>query len=171
VVSAIEQQLEDDRDSKDQTRKERVPKGGKERDENPPPVRIPELSEKIACACVEVYAIAHCEWGPGGTLTPPEEWFKVRLDGLEIVDIGPKQLESQIECYLSTVLRFSILPALALPIGRLVLDLTKELNKWGLPVSKRVTLEPSQVPTSVPNNPSIESNELRVFADLKVEGI
>jgi hypothetical protein len=184
IVAAIEQTLEDVRDERDRRENADAARAntftknnanqnerGKEADPKNMDPRVPPLPDKIACACFNVFAVAHSEWGPGGTAIPQEEWFKVHLDGLEIVDISPKQLESQIECYLSSVLRFAILPAVSLPISRLVLNLTEEIKKWGLPIAKRVTLSPTAVPTSVPNNPAIENNEIRAFITLAVEDI
>jgi hypothetical protein len=129
--------------------------------------RVPPLGRRLRCFCLEVIAIAHVEWG---VIDDPErQWLKVRLDGLELVDIGPEPLESTIECYVRTVLRLGILPRLTVSIESMVLDITKTLRDWGVRIGQRVRLEPARVPADVPNNPAIEQDELRVFVKLVVE--
>lgn len=125
-------------------------------------------TRRLMCFCLEIFAVLHVEWGTiGGT---DESWLKVRLDGLEIVDLRPRHLEDLIECYVRTVLRLGILPRLSVKIETLVLDITKQLRKLGLAIGESVRLEPAPVPASVPNNPAIEDDELKVFVDLVIEG-
>lgn len=136
-----------------------VPRG-----ERPRTVALP--TRELVCFCLELYAVGYFEWGtvPGST----QIWLKPRLDGLEIVDIEPKNMETAIECYLSTVLRLGILPRLMLPLEKMVLDITAELREMGLNIGQQVNLEPSAVPADVPNNPAVEEDQLKAFIKLTI---
>ena len=142
-----------------------------ERPPEPPPRDpvVPPLADKGECFCLELLAVLHFEWGPIGSGQPPRPWLKLRLDGLEIVDISPRPLENMLECYLAAVLRLSVLPRLSLPIEALVLDIGAELRRLGVPLAQRVRLEPAPVPAAVPNNPSVAKDELQLFVNLVVE--
>ncbi|HMY98387.1 MAG TPA: hypothetical protein PLU79_01940 [Burkholderiaceae bacterium] len=130
---------------------------------------VPPLAREGQCFCLELFAVLHFEWGTIGTTVPPKPWLKLRLDGLEIDDLSPKPMEDMVECYISAVLRLSVLPRLALPIEALVLDIASEMHRLGLPLAQRVRLEPAPVPIGVPNNPAVENDELRAFVNLVVE--
>lgn len=146
------------------------PKPGDRPPEPPPrePV-VPPLAPRGECFCLELLAVLHFEWGPIGSGQPPRPWLKLRMDGLEIVDISPRPLEDLLECYLAAVLRLSVLPRLSLPIEALVLDIGAELRRLGVPLAQRVRLEPAPVPAAVPNNPSVANDELELFVNLVVE--
>lgn len=131
------------------------------------PIVLP--TEKLRCFCLELFAVAHFEWGTIGNL--PQQWLKVRLDGLEIVDLQPTPMEDTIECYVKTVLRLGILPRLSLKIEKLVLDITKLMQEQGIEVGQQISLQPAPVPAAVPNNPAIEEDQLKVFINLIVEEI
>jgi hypothetical protein len=149
--------------------------GGKNpgRDRPPPGVPtdpvVPPLADQGDCFCLELFAVLHAEWGPVGSAPPPNAWLKLRLDGLEIVDISPRPLENMIECYLRSVLRLAVLPRLALPLESLVLDIGAELRRLGLPLAQKVSLQPTAQSPAVPHNPSIEKDELQLFVDLVVQ--
>lgn len=125
-------------------------------------------TRELMCFCVELFAVAHFEWGsvPGSA----QPWLKTRLDGLEIVDLAPMPMENAIECYLSTVLRLGILPQVIVPMEKLIFDVTSVLEEQGLSISQSITLQPSEVPADVPNNPAVEQDELRAFVRLKITG-
>ncbi len=125
-------------------------------------------TRELTCFCLELFAVAHFEWGsvPGST----QPWLKTRLDGLEIVDLAPTPMENAIECYLSTVLRLGILPQVIVPMEKLIFDVTSVLEEQGLSVSQSITLQPAEVPADVPDNPAIEQDELRAFVRLKITG-
>ncbi len=124
-------------------------------------------TQKLLCFCVKLFAVLHFEWGtiPGS----PQTWLKVRLDGLEIVDLGPAPLEEMVECYIKTVLRLGILPRLSTPIEAMVLNITELMHKQGLNIGETITLQPTPVPAGVPNNPAVEGDELKAFVNLVVE--
>ncbi|MCC6613378.1 MAG: hypothetical protein IT320_07850 [Anaerolineae bacterium] len=123
-------------------------------------------TRELMCFCLEVYAVAHFEWGtvPGFE----GQWLKPRVDGIEIVDIAPTPMENAIECFVMTTLRLGILPRLIVPMEKMVLDVTAMLQEQGLNVGQQITLEPAAVPGDVPNNPAIEQNEIRAFINLNV---
>ncbi|WP_322509029.1 hypothetical protein [Anaerolinea sp.] len=129
---------------------------------------IPLPTRELICFCLELYAVGYFEWGtvPGSQQT----WLKTRLQDLEIVDLQPNNMESAIECYLTTVLKLGILPRLIIPLEKMTLDLTKEFQKMGLPLGRTVQLEPSAVPADVPNNPAVEDDQIKAFFKLTVTG-
>jgi hypothetical protein len=121
--------------------------------DRPPPRTIP--SRQVLCFCISVFATAHLEVvGPAGG-----QRLAIRLEDLEIVDIKPDELESNIECFLSTTLRVGILPRL-----RIALDtMTFELGKFA-----HLSLSLTPVSASLPNNPAIEDDQLKVFVNVGV---
>jgi hypothetical protein len=123
-------------------------------------------ARELICFCLEMFAVAHFEWGDVSGSQQP--WLKARLDGLEIVDIQPTPMENAIECYVSTVLRLGILPRLMVPLEKMILDIAAQTKKWGLELGKDVTLEPATVPGDVPNNPAVEEDQLKAFANLVI---
>ena len=144
---------------------------GKTKEPRPRPPERPRdpvvlTSREMICVCLEVYAVGHFEWGP--VAGSQQLWLKPKLDGIEIVDLKPDNLEAALECYIATVLRLGILPRVMVPIEKMVFDITKQAAKWGLTLGKQVTLEPSAVPADVPNNPAVEEDQLKVFVKLVV---
>jgi hypothetical protein len=116
----------------------------------PNPVVIP--TREIECFCLELFVVGHFEVvGPVGG-----QRLLAKLDGLEIVNIQPEGLENSIECYLRLLVQLVLLPRTSVALSNIVLDIYD-------PVS--VVLKPS---TSVPNNPAIEEDQLKVFIDLEV---
>ena len=133
---------------------DRRPNDPKNPDGPRPPIR-PIPARKPLCFCLDVFAVAHVEIvGPGGA-----EVLVTRLDGLEIVDIKPDGLESNLECFLATTLRVGILPRV-----RIALDtLTFELGKFA-----KLKVKPTPISAAVPNNPAIEDDQLKVFINVEV---
>jgi len=144
-------------------------KGDKREEKKPakdlPKEAVPLPIGKIQCFCMSLYITGHFEWGPMGN--DPGQWLKTRVDGIEIVDIGPEPLESIIECYLRNVLRFGILPRISMPIEAMVLDITGGLREMGLSIGEQVELRPA-LGSAIPHNPSIEKDELRMFIELSI---
>jgi hypothetical protein len=129
------------------------------------PVILP--TRKLTCFCLELFAVAHFEWGAIGA--PDSQWLKLRLDGLEVVDLEPAEMEDLVECYMRTVLRLGLLPRLSQPIESMVLNLTDLLRKQGLTIGQQVTLQPAPAPAAAPHNPAVESDQLMAFINLVVE--
>jgi hypothetical protein len=124
----------------------------------------PVPSTNVLCTCLELFGVGHFQ---GGTIgSDPQQWLKVRLDGLEVVDLVPSNLEDIVECYLRLVLRLGVLPRLIVPMESLVLDITRMLQDNGTAIGQHVTLVPA---AGVPNNPAVEDDQLKVFFNLKVD--
>jgi hypothetical protein len=121
----------------------------------------------LLCVCLEVFAVAHFEWGPIGQ--DQKQYLKPRLDGIEIVDLQPAPMENAIECFLKTTLRLGILPRLVVPIEAMILDITKVLGDNDVTIEEQVTLRPTPVSAQLPFNPAIEGDQLKVFINLVVE--
>ena len=126
-------------------------------------------TQKLLCFCLELFAVLHLEWGTIGS--SDQQWLKVRLDGLEIVDLQPTPMEDLIECYLKTVLRLGILPRMSISIEKMILDITKMLQDKGFEVGEKITLEPAPLSAALPNNPAVEDDQLKVFINLNVESV
>jgi hypothetical protein len=124
-------------------------------------------STNVICTCLELFGVGHFQ---GGTIgSDPQQWLKVRLDGLEVVDLVPSSLEDMAECYLRLVLRLGVLPRLIVPMESLVLDITRMLQDNGTAIGQHVTLVPAAVPADVPDNPAVEDDQVKVFFNLKVD--
>lgn len=124
----------------------------------------PVPSTNVICTCLELFGVGHFQ---GGTIgSDPQQWLKVRLDGLEVVDLVPSSLEDIVECYLRLVLRLGVLPRLIVPMQSLVLNITQLLEANSTSIGQHVTVVPA---TDVPNNPAVDHDQLKVFFNLKVE--
>jgi hypothetical protein len=127
----------------------------------------PVPSTNVLCTCLELFGVGHFQ---GGTIgSDPQQWLKARLDGLEVVDLVPSNLEDIVECYLRLVLRLGVLPRLIVPMESLVLDITRMLQDNGTAIGQHVTLVPAAVPADVPANPAVEDDQLKAFFNLKVD--
>ncbi len=124
-------------------------------------------TRELLCFCLELFVVAHFEWGRIGG--DERQWLKVRLDGMEIVDLQPTPMENMIECYVKTVLRLGILPRLSTPLEAMILNVTEMLQQQGLTIGEIITLQPAPVPAAVPNNPAVEEDQLKAFINLVVE--
>jgi hypothetical protein len=111
------------------------------------PVVLP--TSKLRCCCLQLYAVGHVEVNAGV--------LEAKLDGLEIVDIGPECLEADIEQYLWLLMHYVVLPRLRVVLPVLVFHILE-----GVP---NVTVRPT---TTVPHNPAIEDDQLKVYADVEV---
>jgi hypothetical protein len=126
-------------------------------------------TRELTCFCLELYGVAHFEWGTIGN--DPQQWLKPRLDGLEIVDLQPTPMENIIECYAATVLRLGILPGVSVKMEKLIFDVTAALEEEGIEVDQQISLQPTPISAAVPFNPAIEDNQLKVFINLVVEEV
>jgi len=125
----------------------------KDEKERPPITPIP--GEKIECFCLQLYSILHIERiGPLN-----EQKLAIRLDDLEIVDIRPEALENNLECYVATTLRVGILPRIRIALDTIVYKLGQYaiLSIFATPISG-----------TVPNNPAVEENLIKVFLNVGV---
>ncbi len=148
--------------SKDDPRKE-------DRPDEERGVLTPPLSEKLRCVRLAVVAVLHAEWGE--VAGQEQSYLKLKLDGLEIVDIEPSNLEDTIECYLATTLRLGVLPQLTTSMESLTLDITATMREWGIRLDQAVSLHPTATSDALPRNPEVADDELRGFIELSVEEI
>lgn len=115
------------------------------------PIALPP--DRLTCFCLDLYTVLHAEiTGPVGG-----ETLEFKLDGLEIVDIRPEEMEFNIECYMKMLMHYVLLPRLRILLPVLVLDLPENLGT--------VTVKAS---TSVPHNPAIQNDQVEVFVDMEV---
>jgi hypothetical protein len=121
----------------------------------------------LLCVCLELFAVAHFEWGPIGQ--DQKQFLKPRLDGIEIVDLQPTPMEDAIECFLKTTLRLGILPRLVVPIEAMILDITKVLADNDVNIEEKVSLRPAPTSPQLPFNPAIEQDQLKAFINLVIE--
>lgn len=110
---------------------------------------------RLLCFCLEVFVtggvrIRHY-WG--------KPWLEPFLDGVEIVDVQPKNLEDSLECYIKMLLKLVILPKLRILLELMPVDIMQLAS---------VTLTPTPAPASVPNNPAIEQDQLKAFINVEV---
>lgn len=107
---------------------------------------------RMECFCLDLFAVGHMEV----TGTVGNQRLLGKIDGLEIADIEPEGLESSLECYLKLLLQLVILPRASFAIEKMVFDILNLAT---------ITLSAS---TTVPNNPAIEEDQLKVFIDWEV---
>lgn len=115
------------------------------------PIVLP--TRKLTCFCLEVFAVGHIEINQLGN----RFIFKPKLDGLEIVDLRPQEMEDAIECYVASVIRLGLLPRLQVALEKIVLDQMSDILT--------VTLKPTP---GLPNNPAIEGDELKAFINMEI---
>jgi hypothetical protein len=111
-------------------------------------------TSKLECFCIDLYATAGAKiTGSAGNQT-----IIPTVDGIEIVDLKPEGLENSIECYALLALNQGIIPPLSSSISNLAFGLIDLPDNMG---SLRVSGS-----TTVPNNPAIEQDQLKVFINL-----
>jgi hypothetical protein len=110
-------------------------------------------TRKLQCWCLTVVVVGHFEaTGPVG-----DKVVEAKLDGLEIVDIAPEGLESNLECYLKLLMRYVLLPRLRIAMAAFHFGILDGLAQ--------ITLSPT---TTVPHNPAVEDDMLKLFVDVEV---
>jgi hypothetical protein len=102
------------------------------------------------CFCLDVFVIGHFEHSNGLLLG--------KVDDIDTVDVKPDQLEDNVNCYIKTAVNVILREKLVIPLEVLSLDI--KLFKLAT-----ITLKPT---LTVPNNPAIEDDELKVFITMTV---
>lgn len=102
---------------------------------------------QMQCFCLSVYLKA--------VLVQEQGFLKLKLSGIEIEDIAPLGLENAIECYLKNVLDLSVFPKLKIALSDLIFD-----------VQGYLTIQPTPIGGSVPNNPKIENNSVSIYLNI-----
>lgn len=110
------------------------------------------LRTQPICFCLGVFVTGHFSLENGFLLG--------RLDGIEIVDIKPEGLESNLECYLKMCVSAVMRQKLAIQMKKLTLS-------FPLFDIATLTLSPSANPP-IPNNPAIEEDQLKIFIKMTV---
>lgn len=127
---------------------------------NIPGVALPDReivvlpTSKLKCFCLDLFAIG----GARMTGNVGSQKIKITVGGIEIVDLKPEGLENSIECYALLALNQGIIPPLAESISNTafgVINLPSSLGNIRASAS-----------TTVPNNPAIEEDQLKVFINL-----
>jgi hypothetical protein len=131
-------------------------------EEKPPKELTPLPLGELLCFCLDVYAVL----GVRNAEFHGTPYLQPFLTGFEIVDIEPRGLENNIECYIALVLKLAILPKLTTPLGAAGLNLAKRAP--GFFTSASIAIKPAPVSRALPNNPAIEKDQLRVFIDVEV---
>jgi hypothetical protein len=118
-----------------------------------PPVHVPG---KLDCFCLDVFVVGHFERAFIGSV----ERLLGKVDGVEIVDIRPNGLESNIECYIKTAVSLVLRQKLAIPLATFFFS----FPLFGMGT---VTLSPTPNPP-VPHNPAVEDDQLKAFITMTV---
>jgi hypothetical protein len=129
------------------------PTGNKEGQGQVPPVHV---SGKLECFCLDVFVVGHFE----RTFILGKECLLGKVDGIDIVDIKPDNLENNIVCYIKTAVSLTLRQKLAIPLATFFFS----FPLFGMGT---VTLSPTPNPP-VPNNPAIEDDQLKVFINITV---
>lgn len=117
-------------------------------------------TRKLDCFCLDLYVVGHVE----AIGTGADQRLLARVDDLEIVDVKPEGLESNIECYLNLLMQLVVLPRVNTAVKELVLDLLTTLNNLPIPIVPKIMPKPP----AIPHNPAIEDDQLKLFVDLQV---
>lgn len=129
------------------------PETNKERPEKVPPVHVPG---KLQCFCLRVFVVGHFE----RAFILSKETLLGKVDGVEIVDIKPGELENSIECYIRTAVTMTLRQKLAIPLATFFVS----FPLFGMGT---VILTPTTNPP-IPNNPAIEEDQLKAFITMTV---
>jgi hypothetical protein len=119
----------------------------------PPPVQV---RGRLNCFCLDVFVVGHFD---RDFLTGQEKLLG-KVDNIEIVDIEPKGLEENIECYLKAAVTLVLRQKLAIPFATFFVD----FPLFGLGT---VSLAPTSNPP-VPKNPAVEEDQLKAFITMSV---
>lgn len=131
-------------------------------DPKAPPV-LP--ADKLICFCIEAYVTGVITIGLDHTNN--EYYIKPSIKGLEIVDIEPQELESGFECWLGLMLKLVVLPQLKIMLSDGILRLTQGAEDL-FPQPTNVKLSPTPTSATLPNNPAIEEDLLKVFITAEI---
>lgn len=118
---------------------------------------------QLTCFCLDAYATG----GIRIVNYHGRPYLEPFLDGFEIVDIEPTGLENSIECYVVLTLKLSVLPGLRILLKEMPLNLTQGAPDL-FPKPTNIVLSPTSVSPTLPNNPAIEEDLLKVFIKAEV---
>lgn len=124
---------------------------------------IPIPSRELICFCLDAYATG----GMRIVEYDGKPYLEPFIDGIEIVDIKPDGLENAIECYIGLTLKLAVLPGLRILLKHAPLNLTQGATDL-LPQPTNVVISPMPISSTLPNNPAIEEDQLKVFIKAEV---
>ena len=114
--------------------------------------------DTLTCFCIDLFLLGHFK-PAGGTI---ELLLQPDVDGVELVDIAPTGLENILECMMVLIIKIVVLPKLAKAIKEALVSPLKDLKDQA-----SLTLIPTPTPASVPNNPAVEDDQVKIFVNLK----
>lgn len=144
-------------DTKDAARGNESPRG----DDKAPIIVLP--TRKLHCFCLDAFVTG----GVRIATYHGKPYLEPFLEGFEIVDIKPKGLEDSIECLIKLLLKLVVLPGLRILLQHAPLNLTQGATDI-FPAPTNVTIKPQPVTVTLPNNPAIEDDQLKVFIKVEV---
>ena len=115
-------------------------------------------TRKLRCFCLSAYVTG----GVRIVTYNGKPYLEPFLDGFEIVDIKPEGLENSIECLIKLMLKLVVLPGLRILLQHAPLNLTQGATDI-FPAPTNVTIKPQTTSATLPNNPAIEDDQLKVF--------
>ncbi|MBA7525597.1 hypothetical protein ES705_17750 [subsurface metagenome] len=124
----------------------------KEGKELPEPTVLPV--EKLDCFCLELYAL--CGINLSKVNNSDEYRTSVQMHDIEIVDITPDNLESNLECMIMTMFHLVISPKMALMIEKQTFEIFN---------GAYVSFKPAETGL---RNPTIDNDELTLLIDMEV---
>lgn len=129
--------------------------------ERTPLITLP--TRQLICFCLDAYAIG----GVRIATYNGKPYLEPFVDGFEIVDIKPDGLENSLECYIGLMLKLAVLPGLRILLKHAPLNLTQGATDL-FPQPTNVNLRPMPISATLPNNPAIETDLLKVFIKAEV---
>lgn len=115
--------------------------------------------KSLICFSTEVFVTGHLyTQADPDTNNPPVTQIRVALDGIEVKNIEPAELEDAVECYVRMAIRGYVLPELVLALEPIVEE------ALGMTITTTPTLTPG-----LPHNPAVEQDELRLWLDVDVD--
>ena len=123
-------------------------------------VVLPALN--LLCSCFDVVAVGSFHFEG----LAPDQHLVTKLEGLELVDLAPANLEESLECYAKLLVRLAVLPRVRLSVkdvNEAIDDAIGELLK--------IQLAPSPLSPALPHNPAVEDNQVKLFIDLTATSV
>jgi hypothetical protein len=118
------------------------------------PTVIHPDDDAMTCFCLDFFAVAGAAISGTGDLE-----VSATLDRVELVDLAPAELESNLECFLEVLIVLGLLPNLRVGVRTLLLDILAQLPGLALSVPG---------PPGVPHDPAIEDDRFKLFLNLEV---
>jgi hypothetical protein len=120
-------------------------------------------TRKLNCFCLDAYITGGIRIATYNS----KPYLEPFLDGFEIVDIKPVELENSLECFLGLMFKLVLIPKLRILLQHAPLNLTQGATDL-FPKPTNVSISPTPVSGDVPNNPAIEEDLLKVFIKAEV---